>query len=72
MAIPFCATLDADTERWLTFHKVQYKDGWFLFPLPCENLTKKGKCMIYEQRPKMCKKFFCLDEKAPPFMDKLD
>jgi Fe-S-cluster containining protein len=51
-----------DHERWARLHdlKVVSNDGrkFVRFDVPCTKL-KKGRCTIYEERPQMCKRFYC-------------
>ena len=48
--------------RWVEYHglKVVTRLGYeyAVVPIKCKML-KNNKCMVYENRPKMCKEYFC-------------
>jgi Fe-S-cluster containining protein len=62
--LPFYA--DADEERWLKYHDVEYIEnnmGTFIkIDIKCSKL-KDGLCSIHENRPDICRKYFCEDNK---------
>jgi RecJ-like exonuclease len=47
---------------WYLFHRdawvyIDTENRWWIqFPIPCSKLDKKGKCMVYEKRPSVCRK----------------
>ncbi len=53
---------DFDNIRWYLTHKnvsifVDHDRKWHIeFRTPCENLTKNKKCLMYEYRPRICRK----------------
>ncbi len=52
--------LDFDNLRWQLYHRdiraFKDRDGWhLLIENPCLQLTRSGRCGIYEQRPAACR-----------------
>jgi len=53
---------DFDNIRWYLTHKnvnifVDHDKKWHVeFRTPCEKLTKNKKCLMYENRPQICRK----------------
>jgi Fe-S-cluster containining protein len=54
--------IDADHLRWVQLHGVKVTEYdskvWADFPIKCKKLIK-GKCSIYEQRPDLCRRYYC-------------
>jgi Fe-S-cluster containining protein len=53
-----------DFQRWLKYHGVNYKNGYVDIPIKCKYLVN-NRCMIYNRRPEMCKRYFCEFNKTP-------
>lgn len=60
--------LDSDERRWLELHGLVMAGGRTIhIAAPCSALSHDGRCLIYEQRPKLCQDWPQEPEReAPP------
>ena len=53
---------DCDHEYWVRLHGVEVREfqgkTWAYLPIPCQKL-KEGHCSVYQERPEMCKRYYC-------------
>ena len=58
---------DFEYVKWYLFHKgvcvyIDNDDAWNVqFDSKCKHLDKKGRCMIYEKRPPVCREYHVKD-----------
>ena len=57
---------DLEFIKWVEAHGIKIKDGFIDFPIVCKNLDPTSKkCMIYNNRPTICQKYLCSENRCP-------
>ncbi len=57
--------LDKAGKEWITARGFESKAGYIKFNIPCQFLTRNKECDIWANRPAVCRKYHCRNDKSP-------